>query len=176
MSQRPLISMIGAVARNGIVGRNNQMPWRLPADMAFFKKTTMGHPVVMGRNTFESIGGKPLPGRHNIVLTRDRSYRAEGSSVVHTPEEAAALVDGPHMFVIGGSEVYKLFLPMADRLILTHIDDDFEGDTYFPELNMDEWKIVSREPGVLDEKNKHPHTFVIYERNRGESDDQRLHE
>ncbi|TMV47232.1 dihydrofolate reductase [Paenibacillus mesophilus] len=163
MSRRQPVSMIVAMDRNRVIGRNNKLPWRLPADLAFFKKTTMGHPVIMGRKTYESIG-RPLPGRTNIILTRDPSYSAEGCEVAHTVEEALLAAEAQSPFIIGGSEIYALFFPIADRLYVTSIDEQFEGDAHFPEIDPEMWKIVARQPGTIDENNLHPHTFVTYER------------
>ena len=160
---KPALSMIAAVARNGVIGDGNKLPWRLPADQAYFKQTTMGHSVIMGRKTFESIG-KPLPGRKNIVLTRDRNFRADGCIAVHSPEEALRIA-GEEPFVIGGTEVYNLFWPYADKLYITFIDESFEGDATFPEIDPGEWTLVSEQPGTLDERNRHPHSFRVYQRN-----------
>lgn len=160
-----MISFIVAMDRNRAIGLNNKLPWHLPGDLKFFKKTTMGHAVLMGRKTYESIG-KPLPGRHNVVLTRDPNFKPEGVTVVHSAEEASRLFDGDEVYVIGGAEVFKLLLPWADRLIVTHIDHEFEADTFFPELREDEWREVSREPGPTDEKNPYPYQFVVYDRVR----------
>lgn len=163
MSGQTPVSMIVAMAQGGVIGIDNKLPWRLPADLAFFKRTTMGHPVIMGRKTYESIG-KPLPGRMNVVLTRDSAYTADGCTVVHTPEEALQAAAGQNPFVIGGSEVYGLFFGFAERIYVTLIEEHFEGDAYFPEINPDEWQITSREAGTVDEKNVHPHTFLTFER------------
>ncbi|MDF2723821.1 MAG: dihydrofolate reductase region, partial [Paenibacillus sp.] len=160
---RPPISMILAMSRNRVIGKDNKIPWRLPAEQAYFKQTTMGHPVIMGRKTYESIG-KPLVGRTNIVVTRDRSYTAEGCLIAHTPEEALSLAGKQSPFVIGGSELYERYLPMADRLYITVVEDWFEGDAYFPEIAESDWRLISSEPGIQNEKNKHPYTFYVYER------------
>jgi len=158
------ISFIFAMDRNRAIGYENKLPWHLPADLKFFKTTTMGHPILMGRKTYESIG-KPLPGRRNIVLTRDRDYTAAGCDVVHSPEEAIALVgEGEEGFVIGGAELFHLFLPYADKMYVTRIDHAFEGDTYFPEIDEGKWRLVSTEAGVRDEKNPYDFRFEIYEK------------
>jgi dihydrofolate reductase len=156
-----MISFVVAMDENRAIGKDNDLPWYLPNDLKYFKKVTMGKPIVMGRKTYESIG-KPLPGRENIVLTRDGNYKAEGITVVHSVDEV--LQKEEEICVIGGSEVFKLFLPVADRLYITEIHETFEADTYFPELNENEWKEVSREPGIIDEKNKYTHDFVVYEK------------
>lgn len=160
---RPTISMILAMSRNRVIGKDNKIPWRLPAEQAYFKQTTMGHPVIMGRKTYESIG-KPLVGRTNIVVTRDRSYKAEGCLVAHSPEEALALAGELSPFIIGGSELYERYLPMADRLYVTVVDEHFDGDAFFPKIDERDWRLVSSEPGIQDDKNKHPYTFYVYER------------
>jgi dihydrofolate reductase len=143
---RPRLTLIVARARNGVIGRDNAMPWKIPGEQAFFKRVTMGHPIVMGRKTWESIG-RPLPGRRSIVITRDRNFAAPGAEVAHSLDEALALVgDADEAFVIGGAQIYAAALPHADRVIVTEIDADFTGDTTFPALAPDEWREVSREP------------------------------
>jgi dihydrofolate reductase len=152
--------------RGRVIGRGNELPWHLPADLKFFKQTTLGHPILMGRKTYESIG-KPLPGRQNIVLTRSADFSAEGCEVVHTPEEAVArFAREDELFVIGGAEIFRLFMPYVDKMYITRIDYDFEGDTYFPEIEKSEWKLVSSEAGTRDEKNPYDYRFEIYLRNR----------
>lgn len=127
-----MISLIVAHDKNHVIGLNNEMPWHLPGDLAYFKKTTMGKPIIMGRNTFESIG-RPLPGRRNIVITRNTAYTAEGIEVVHSVEDALELVkDQEEIMVIGGQQIFTEVLPLADRLYITKIDFEFEGDTFFP--------------------------------------------
>jgi dihydrofolate reductase len=163
MKAAPRITLIAAVAKNRVIGRDNKLPWRLPADLAFFKKTTMGHPVVMGRKTFESIG-KPLPGRTNIVLTRQPDYEAAGCVVVRSIEEVLERFGDADLFVIGGREIYELFLPYAHRLLITMLDHEFEGDAFFPEIDPAVWKETARVPGVTDEKNPYSYSFVTFER------------
>lgn len=136
--------IVGAVARNGAIGGNNQLLWRLPEDLRRFKQLTLGHPIVMGRRTFESIG-RPLPGRRNIVITRSMQWQAEGVDVVHSLDEALALVPGaPVVDVIGGAEIWAMALPRADVLELTEIDHDFEGDTHFPDWPRDDFVETAR--------------------------------
>lgn len=159
------LSLIVAMDRGGVIGRNNQLPWRLPADLAFFKRTTTGHPVIMGRKTFESIG-RPLPGRLNIIVTRNAGYTADGCVVVHSPEEALRAAGNAKAFVIGGAELYRFFLPLADTLHVTRIEESFEGDAFFPELSPADWRLVEQWEGVVDERNAHAHTFNRYERIR----------
>ncbi len=150
--------------QNRLIGKNNALPWRLPADMQWFRKQTMGKPILMGRKTFESIG-KPLPGRENIVLTRQSDLSIEGCRVVSTLAEAkTAVPDAGEIMVIGGAEIYTLLLPDADRLYCTLIHDRFEGDAWFPEFDRTEWKQVFCEPHNADEKNRYAYSFIIYER------------
>lgn len=160
-----MISFIVAMDKNRVIGKNNQLPWHLPADLQFFKKTTMGHPIVMGRKTHESIG-KPLPGRENIIVTRNEDYYREGCTVIHSPMELK-LMEGQkqgEIFVIGGAELFQTLFPIADRMYITMIDHEFEGDTYFPEFDQSDWALVSVEPGKTDEKNPYKYSFHIYER------------
>jgi dihydrofolate reductase len=129
---RPLVSLIAAVARNGAIGRNNQLLCRIAEDMRFFKRTTLGSPIVMGRKTWDSLG-RPLPGRRNIVITRNAHWHADGAERAASLEAAIGLAaDAPRVFVIGGGEIYAQALPLADELVLTEIDADFDGDTHFP--------------------------------------------
>lgn len=160
----PTITLIWAQDENGLIGRDNTLPWRLPADMAYFKRETLGKPVVMGRKTWESFGSRPLKDRPNLVLTRDVSYASEGAQVVHTVEEALSAADGEEVMIIGGSQVYELFLPLADRLRVTRVHEAFAGDTHFPELDWSGWTLVHTEEGVQDEKNTYRYVFEIYER------------
>jgi dihydrofolate reductase len=158
------ISMIWAMAQNGVIGRDNKLPWRLPRDMAFFKEQTINKTVLMGRKTWESFGGKSLPNRRNVVLTRDLRYQTEGAEVIHSLEEGLQLAKQEELMVIGGAEIYSLFWPHADRLIVTRIEETFEGDTTFPELGWNGWNIVSETPGIKDDKNPYEYRFVVYER------------
>jgi dihydrofolate reductase len=155
------ISLIAAVARNGTIGRDGRMPWRLPADLARFKRLTLGHTVLMGRKTWESLG-RPLVGRRNVVLTRDRSFSAPGCEVVHSVDEGRAL--GGALFVIGGASVYAAFMPFADRLLITHIDADVDGDTAFPRIDPTRWRCVGESADTVDAANPLPHRFAEYER------------
>lgn len=160
----PTITLIWAQDENGLIGRDNDLPWRLPADMAYFKRETLGKPVVMGRKTWESFGSKPLKDRQNIVLTRDEAFAAEGAVVVHTTEQALTMADGEEVMIIGGSQVYELFLPLANRLRVTRVHESFEGDTYFPAVDPTLWTLVHSEEGLQDEKNVYRYVFEIYER------------
>lgn len=136
--------MIAAMDRKRVIGRDNAMPWHLPEDLKHFKRLTLGHPIVMGRKTFESIG-RPLPGRENIVITRNASLALAGVRVVTSLDEALGLTRGKTAFVIGGAEIYRLALPFADCLHLTEIDIDVGGDTFFPEFDPAEWEQTARE-------------------------------
>lgn len=160
-----MISFMVAMAENRVIGKDNTLPWRLPADMAYFKRVTMGHPVIMGRKTFESMGGL-LPGRENVIVTRDRNYVQEGAAILHSPEEIAAYAKdaGQEVFVIGGAEIFKETLPYADKMYITQIEHDFEGDTFFPEYDEAKWRLAASERGKEDDKNHYPHTFNVYER------------
>lgn len=156
-----MISLVAGYAHGRVIGKDGRIPWRLPNDMRHVKRVTTGHTIVMGRATFESIG-RPLPNRRNIVLSRDRGLIIPGVEVVHSVEEALTLDDD--LFVLGGEHIYRQFLPLADRLYITEIDYKTEGDTFFPEWDHDAFRLISRQEGVLDEKNTLPHTFYVYER------------
>ncbi|MBS4209835.1 dihydrofolate reductase [Bacillus sp. FJAT-50079] len=162
-----MISFLWAEDRNGLIGKNNDLPWRLPADLKYFKETTMGHPIVMGRKTYESIG-RPLPGRTNIILTRDQNYQTEGCLVFYSKEALSEWIStqNTEVFITGGSEIFSLFLEEVDRLYVTKIDEVFEGTTYFPKLNWDEWTLDSNQKGPKDEKNPYDYEFQVYERQR----------
>lgn len=161
------ISLIWAMDKMGLIGKENQMPWHLPGELAYFRKVTTGHPIIMGRKTFESIGSKPLPNRTNVIMTRDRQFTAPGCVVLHSVEEALAHVADEPCFVIGGAQIYRAFLPLADKLYVTHIDHAFEGDEYFPEVAWSDWQLISEEPGKTDERNPYRFSFRIYVRKTG---------
>lgn len=157
------ISMVAAMAKDRVIGKDNAMPWHLPADFAWFKKVTMGKPIVMGRKTFESIG-RPLPGRQNIVISRNPDFTAEGVTVVSDIAAAqSAAGDVEELMIIGGGSIYEACLPLADRLYLTFIDLTVAGDTCFPAWD-DTWQEVYSESYAADEKNVHAMRFVILER------------
>ena len=160
-----ILSMIVAHADNRIIGKNNQMPWHLPADLAYFKKTTLGKPVVMGRKTFESIG-RPLPGRQNIVISRDQSYQAQGVDIAHSVEQALLLAgDVDEVMVIGGGAIYQHCLSAAQRLYITHINAQVDGDTQFPAYDLTkDWQLVTSEKYPADEKNQYDLNFCLYQR------------
>jgi len=163
------LSAIVAMDRNCVIGYKNQMPWHLPADLKHFKTITMGHPIIMGRNTYDSIG-KPLPGRLNIVITRRPLTAPPEVKVVDSLPETLDLVkEVPEAFIIGGQQIFHLTLPHVQRYYLTLINHEFEGDTWFPELPKDEWHMVSEEDHAPDEKNIYPYKFVVYERDLNRS-------
>ncbi|HEY0770403.1 MAG TPA: dihydrofolate reductase [Sphingobacteriaceae bacterium] len=164
-----ILSMIAAVARNLTIGKDNDLPWKLPDDMKFFMNTTKGHFVIMGRKNYDSLHEKfkPLPNRTNIVVTRQRDFKAPGCMVTHNVNDAIAIAKNANekeTFIIGGAEIYKLALPEADRLYLTEIEADVEGDTFFPAFSKQEWKETSRNHHPADEKHKFAFDFVVYDR------------
>jgi dihydrofolate reductase len=158
-----LVSLVAALARNRVIGAGNRLPWHLPEDLKRFKRLTLGAPVIMGRKTYVSIMeqvGKPLPGRRNVVVTRQAGARWDGCEVVHSLAEALAAAGGaPEVFVIGGAELYAQALPLGDRMYLTLLDADYEGDARFPAFDSSDWREVAREPGD-------GFAFVTYERRR----------
>lgn len=159
-----MVSIIAAMDRNRLIGNRNQLPWHLPADLAHFKQVTMGKPIIMGRKTYESIG-RPLPGRANIVLTRSQSFHAEGVFTANTLQQALDFATGEsEVMIIGGSSIYELALPVADRLYMTYVDNSCEGDAWFPEFDLEQWTIVSSEQHTADENNSSDYRFVTYER------------
>ena len=161
-----LISAIVACAKNNVIGFNNQIPWYLPADLQYFKKTTQHHHILMGRNCFESIG-KPLPNRTNIVVTRDLFFTATGCVIAHSIEEALKIAKRnkeTELFIIGGGIIYEQTINLCDKLYLTEVDLEIAGDVFFPTLNTQEWRLVSVEKHDKDEKNKMGYTFKIFNR------------
>ncbi|MGA2615578.1 MAG: dihydrofolate reductase [Spirochaetia bacterium] len=160
------VSLIAAVAANLLIGDEGKLPWRIPDDLARFKRLTVGHAVVMGRKTFESMG-KPLSGRRNIVLTRDARLSLPGCEMAHTREEAIAMAGSDEeLFVIGGASIYELFLPIARRMYLTHVEGEFHGDIFFPEVHWEQWQVVKQETGRSSQPGTPTHRFVDYERIR----------
>jgi dihydrofolate reductase len=156
--------IMAAKAKNNIIGKDNDLIWHLPADLKFFKKTTKGHTLIMGRKTFESLAN-PLPHRDSWVVTRNKSYRAEGITVFHSLE--SAIKEGERkgldtVFILGGGEIYRQSMLLADKMIITEVHDNFEGDTIFPEIDLAAWKEISREEHTADEKNKYDYAFVEY--------------
>lgn len=159
-----MISLVVAVAQNGVIGRDGGLPWRLSSDLKHFKALTMGRPIVMGRLTHESIG-KALPGRQNIVITTDADYVAPGCDVVTSPEQAIAVAaTQDEVMVIGGSHVYAAFLPLATRIHLTRVQAEVDGDAFFPELNPNEWQETSREEHAADDVNDFDYSYVTLDR------------
>jgi dihydrofolate reductase len=164
------IAIYVAIAENGVIGRDGGLPWRLSADMRRFKADTMGKPIVMGRKTWESFPRKPLPGRQNIVITRDRAYRAEGAEIVHSLEEALARAREGDMAaagetgVIGGAEIFAQALPLADRLHITHVLASVEGDVLFPPIDPAEWRVIRQQDIPAGEKDSHATRYAVYER------------
>ncbi len=157
-------SLVVAMARNRVIGRDNALPWRLPADLAHFKKVTMGHPIVMGRKTYESIG-KALPGRLNIVVTHNRDYRAPGCTVVPSLDAAWRAAEGAEeVCIIGGTSLFREALPIADVIHLTEVEADVEGDTYFPDFDRSEWTQTQIERQAVDERHAYPLRILRLER------------
>jgi dihydrofolate reductase len=159
------LSIIVAMDENQLIGKDNALPWHLPADLGYFKKTTMGKTVLMGRKTYESIG-RPLPNRRNVVVSRNTDFQADGCEVVGSIEAALELAkDDDEVMVMGGASFYEQMLPSADRLYITQIEGKYEGDAHFPKFNRSEFNEISRESHTSDEKNKHTYHFTILERN-----------
>ncbi|PEZ83937.1 MULTISPECIES: dihydrofolate reductase [Bacillaceae] len=160
-----MISLIVAMDQNRVIGKNNELPWHLPADLQYFKKVTMGHPIIMGRKTFESIG-RVLPGRENVIVTRNQDFKAEGCVVLHDIEQIKTFADSrdEEVFVIGGAEIFKEILPVTDRLYITEIHETFEGDTFFPVIDENQWDKISSNSGSIDEKNRYAHDFIILQK------------
>lgn len=161
-----LISAITAVSQNNVIGLNNDLPWHLPADMKFFKNTTMGHAVVMGRKTYESFG-KALPGRTNIVITHQKGYTLPDATIVYSLEEAiekAKAIEQQEIFILGGAQIFQQSIPLLNRIYLTRIYHNFDGDTFFPTINPEEWKLIKIEPHDSDEKNQYEYAFQTWEK------------
>lgn len=160
---RPLLSLIWAMDENRLIGNSNGLPWHLPADLAFFKRTTMAKPIIMGRKTFESIG-RPLPGRQNIIITGNKSFTAQGCDIANSIDQAMALISDnvEEAMLIGGASLYLQTLEQADVLYLTQIHHAFSGDTWFPEIDMSRWCEVYRERFEADENNPYPYSFMKY--------------
>lgn len=163
----PVLSLVVAVAENGVIGNSNRLPWHLPADLKHFKSVTMGKPMLMGRRTFESIG-QALPGRRNLVMTRGRPIDAAGVETVTSLEEALAVTqDATELMVIGGAEIFRICLPSAERIYLTRVHAPIAGDTRFPAVDWNEWHRVERSVQPADEKNAYALTFLTLERGNG---------
>ena len=167
------LAVIVAAAENGVIGRNNALPWHLPQDLQYFKRVTMGKPIVMGRKTFESIG-RPLPGRTNIVITRNPDFQSAGVRVVASLDEAlrlageVALIDGAgELVVIGGAEIYRAAIPRADRLYITEVHASIAGDAFLPDIDWGQWREVKRQRHGAEGPNPYDYSFVVYERSPG---------
>ena len=172
-----ILSIISGIANNNEIGRKNELLWDLPIDMKHFRETTSGHPVIMGQRTFESLGigpdgnpGKPLPNRRNIILTLDKTFKREDAEVAYSLEELDELFknttkENEELFIIGGGQIYKLFINKANRLYITHVNASFpDADTLFPVIEKDKWKIISEDKHGKDDKNIYDCNFVVYER------------
>ena len=167
------ISMIVAVAENGVIGKDNDLPWRLSSDLKYFKQVTGGKPVLMGRKTWESLPRRPLPNRPNIVITRDTTYEADGAHVVASVEDAIAKArallstgEGDEAVIMGGAQIYKAGYAFADRLYYTQVHANVEGDTYFDEVDLSEWREVSRDRQAAGEKDSSDYSLIVYDRIR----------
>ena len=160
------VSLVVAASSNNVIGRDGGLPWHLPDDLRQFKRLTTGKPVIMGRRTFESIG-KPLPDRRNIVMTRDPDFAADGCDIVSSLSEALDLVDeSEEAMIIGGGMVYHDFMPLADRIYLTRVQADVEGDTHFPEIDEATWQLVSSEHHAADDEHRYAFDVMVFERRR----------
>lgn len=158
------ISAIFAMSENRVIGKDHQLPWHLPADLKHFKKITLGKPILMGRNTYESIG-RPLPGRCNVVITRESDYQAPGCVIVNSIEQALAVTrNNAEIVVIGGALLYEAMLPLVQRLYMTIIHHAFDGDTFFPTLNQDDWQEIERIDHAQDSDNPYSYSFFILDR------------
>jgi dihydrofolate reductase len=159
-----MITIIAAIANKNALGKDNDLIWNLPADLKRFKKTTSGHHIIMGRNTFESIG-KPLPNRTTVIITRNKYYKAQGCIVVHSLEEALKIaITDNNPFIIGGAQIYEQALSIADRLDITEVHHSFEADAFFPNIDLTNWKEDNRINFEADKKNKYNYSFVSYSR------------
>ena len=167
-NKNPVIKIIVACDEKNVIGKNNQLIWHLPADLKHFKNLTTGHSIIMGRKTFDSIG-KALPNRNNLVVSRQNQILADGIILCHSLEEAilkAKSLSRDDIFIIGGAEIYKQALEIADQVILTRLHDYFDGDAFFPEMPSQEWEIIQIERGITDEKNPYQYSFLTYQRIR----------
>lgn len=162
-----IISIVVAASTNNVIGKNNQLPWHLPNDMKFFKNTTWGLPVIMGRKTYESMKGEPLPGRINIVITRQKGLKAEGAIVVTSLDDAMMVVketDSKEVFVIGGGEIFKEIWPKVNRIYMTRVHATLEGDAFFPAIPVDKWRLVSKRDCYADDRHAFDYTFETWEK------------
>lgn len=162
-----IISLIVAAAENNAIGKKNQLLWHLPRDLKFFKNITWAMPVVMGRKTFESMGGKPLPGRTNIIITRQPGWKADGVFVVNSLDAAEAVavkMDFKELFVIGGGEIYIIAFDRASKIYITRVHTEIDGDTFFPVIDNNDWKLITNTDNPADEKHAYPYSFQVWER------------
>jgi dihydrofolate reductase len=162
-----MISIIVAASDNNVIGIENRLPWNLPADLQFFKNTTWGNPVIMGRKTFESMGGKPLKGRQNIVITRQKDYAPEGATVVSSIDAAITIAedfDVDEIFISGGTEIFLQAFSLVDKIYMTRVHATLQGDAFFPVINPDEWELTHAEDHAADEKHAYAFTFQTWER------------
>ncbi|KAB24157.1 DfrD/DfrG/DfrK family trimethoprim-resistant dihydrofolate reductase [Staphylococcus aureus] len=158
------VSLIAAMDKNRVIGKENDIPWRIPEDWEYVKNTTKGYPIILGRKNLESIG-RALPGRRNIILTRDKGFSFNGCEIVHSIEDVFELCNSEEeIFIFGGEQIYNLFLLYVEKMYITKIHYEFEGDTFFPEVNYEEWNEVSVTQGITNEKNPYTYYFHIYER------------
>lgn len=158
-------SLIVAKAKNNVIGRDNQLIWHIPADLKYFKRVTLGHTIVMGRKTYDSMG-KPLPGRKNVVITRQEDFHPEGVIVKPSLEQALQGLNVDEVFIIGGGEIFKLVMDIVDKMYVTEIDESFDGDVHFPEINPEEWDLAESLPQEKDEKNPYNFAFNTYIRKK----------
>lgn len=163
-----MLAALWAQDETGLIGKDKTLPWHLPSDLQYFKKMTIGKTIVMGRTTFEGMGCRALPNRETIVLTRNQDYQHSDVTVMHSKEEVLALAKTSEepIMIIGGTVVFEEFLPDTDILYCTRIDETFEGDTYFPEVNWDEWELTDVQEGTVDEQNKYAHRYETYKRKK----------
>lgn len=165
-----ILSLLVAASENNVIGKNNRLPWHLPNDMRFFKNTTWGLPVIMGRKTYDSLKAEPLPGRVNIVITRQKDWQPKGIIVAHSLQQAisaAQQTDSNEIFILGGGEIFKEAITTADRIYITRVHAVVEGDVFFPEIDADKWKLVSKRDCFADEKHAYDYTFETWERKEG---------
>tara|TARA_B110001469_G_C9528135_1_gene262661 strand:+ start:239 stop:727 length:489 start_codon:yes stop_codon:yes gene_type:complete len=160
------LAIIVATDEQGLIGKDNDLPWKLSADLQYFRKVTMGKPIIMGRRTHESIG-RPLPGRKNIIITSYKAYQAEGCTVTNSMSQAIeACENAQEVMIMGGASLYQQWLPTADKIYLTQVHALLDGDTWFPDWNKEQWDEVSKEAYPADEKNEYPYSFIVYERKK----------
>ncbi|SHE81924.1 dihydrofolate reductase [Seinonella peptonophila] len=158
-----MISFIVAYDKNRVIGKGNKLPWHLPSDLTFFKKVTTGHTIVMGRHTYESIG-HALPNRRNIVFSRNADFHPDDAEVMNEKEEILQIAEQEEVFIIGGAQLFHLFLPDVVNLYITKIDAEFEGDTFFPDWDLPSFDLICQLKGEVDKENPYPHTFYIYQK------------